>query len=230
MSRIKWNYELVIEFTENKGYKLLSTEYKKSNSKLTFMCNEGHVFEMNFSGFKKLKECPICTGKWLNYDVVKKYIENENYVLLSNEYINNRTKLKIKCSKGHVYLITFDNYKNGYRCPICKSSKGEKKVNEILDKYNIKYYNQYKFNDCKFKQQLPFDFYLPDYNCCIEYDGIQHYKIVKRFGGFNGFIDTKIRDTIKNIYCKNNNIELLRISYLNFDNIENIIINKLKTS
>ena len=87
---------------------------------------------------------------------------------------------------------------------------------------------QYKFDDCKFKYVLPFDFYLPQYNCCIEFDGEQHYKIIKHFGGFDKFVDTKIRDTIKNEYCKNNDIKLIRISYWNFNNIEKILKNELE--
>ena len=72
-----------------------------------------------------------------------------------------------------------------------------------------------------------FWFYLPDYNLLIEYDGRQHFEISEYFGGYEGFINTKIRDTIKNIYCRNNNIDLLRIPYWEFDNIENILIDKL---
>lgn len=36
------------------------------------------------------------------------------------------------------------------------------------------------------------------------------------------------RDTIKNDYCKNNHINLLRIPYYEQNNIENIIINHLQ--
>ena len=64
---------------------------------------------------------------------------------------------------------------------------------------------------------------MPKYNICIEYDGRQHFEIVKKFGGLEGFIDTKIRDTIKNTYCKKNNIKLIRIPYWDFDNIEKIL-------
>ena len=74
---------------------------------------------------------------------------------------------------------------------------------------------------------LPFDFYLPDYNTCIEYDGIQHFEVVDYFGGLDGFITTKIRDTIKNEYCKSKNIKLIRIPYWGFDNIENILKKEL---
>lgn len=69
------------------------------------------------------------------------------------------------------------------------------------------------FDDCRDINLLPFDFYLPDYNLCIEYDGIHHFEINEYFGGVDRLKYTKKHDKIKNIYCKLNNIKLIRISY-----------------
>ena len=52
---------------------------------------------------------------------------------------------------------------------------------------------------------------------------MQHYEIVEWFGGFDGFVDRKIRDTVKDIYCKENNIKLIRIPYWEMNNIEKIL-------
>ena len=131
------------------------------------------------------------------------------------------------CPKGHAFKMKFYNFKKGNRCPVCRESKGERRVGDFLRKNNIKYERQYTFKNCKFKNVLPFDFYLPDYNICIEFDGRQHYEIIDYFGGLDGFIDTKIRDAIKTVYCKNNNIKLLRIPYWEFDNIEYILNKQL---
>lgn len=73
-----------------------------------------------------------------------------------------------------------------------------------------------------------FDFYLPKYNCCIEYDGRQHFEIIERFGGLDGFINTKFRDTYKNWYCEKNNIKMIRISYKDYENIEEILNKEFK--
>ena len=123
--------------------------------------------------------------------------------------------------------MSLGKFKDGRRCPKCKKSKGEIEISKILDLYNIKYEEEYRFENCKFKYTLPFDFYLPEYNTCIEYDGIQHFYIIEQFGGLDGFISSKIRDTIKNIYCENNNIKLIRIPYWEFNNIETIINEEL---
>jgi len=89
---------------------------------------------------------------------------------------------------------------------------------------NIKYKTQYKFDDCKNKNRLPFDFYLPDTNCCIEYDGEFHFLDL----GFNDLERVKINDDIKSNFCNANCIKLIRIDCTQFDEIENIINENLQ--
>ena len=225
--RLDYNY--VKSYIESFGYELLSTKYINNRTKLRIKCNKKHTFEVNFNNFKNGSRCPYCNGSnvKLTYNEVKEYIESFGYKLLSRNYENNHSKLKIMCDKGHIYETTFKIFKRGFRCPICNSSRGEQEVSYILNKLNIKFKREYKFNDCKFKTYLPFDFYLPNYNCCIEFDGIQHHEIIGQFGGFNGFVNTKIRDTIKTEYCKKNNIKLIRIPYWDIEKIEEIIIKQL---
>jgi len=82
---------------------------------------------------------------------------------------------------------------------------------------------EYKFDNCKNKNPLPFDFYLPEHNICIEFDGEQHFKSISYFGGEKGFKNTQKNDLIKTSYCKENNIKLIRINYLEFKKIEEIL-------
>jgi very-short-patch-repair endonuclease len=97
---------------------------------------------------------------------------------------------------------------------INNSSKGEKSVMKFLENNNIKYIREYKFQDCKNINYLRFDFYLPDYNLLIEYDGKQHFNSINIWGGLEGLKKRKLNDEIKNKYCKKNGIPLLRISHL----------------
>lgn len=110
-----------------------------------------------------------------------------------------------------------------------KKSKGERLIEAILTELEIDYDAQHIFCDCRSKNNrvLYFDFYLPDYNCCIEYDGEQHYK------GWRGNIKTlpniQDRDKIKDEYCIKNNIKLIRIPYTEFNNInEEYLLNLLE--
>jgi very-short-patch-repair endonuclease len=93
---------------------------------------------------------------------------------------------------------------------------------------NVKYIKQKRFNDCRNKLPLPFDFYLPDINTCIEYDGEQHFKEVNIFGGVDRFKNQRTNDNIKNIYCQEKNINLIRIPYWEILNIESVLKNKIE--
>ena len=228
-----FTYKEVKEFIESIGYTLLEDTYIKGTIKMKMICDHGHEIKMTFKSLRHGYRCPKCgkihmaEKKKFTYEYVKDYIENEGYQLLSKEYINGSEKIEIRCPKGHTFKMRFHNFNQGQRCSICRTSKGEEEIFKFLKYNNIKCERQYKFKDCKYKKRLPFDFYLPDYNICIEFDGEQHYRI----GGFSGdiwdFVDIKIRDTIKTVYCENNNIKLLRIPYCEFNDIENILKEKL---
>ena len=101
----------------------------------------------------------------------------------------------------------------GIGCPICNESKGEKEIRIFLENNAIKYSRNKRFNKCKDKKTLPFDFYLPKYNLCIEYDGLQHFKSIEFWGGEISLLEQKQRDQIKTTFCKENNIKLRRIKY-----------------
>ena len=115
----------------------------------------------------------------------------------------------------------------------CKlNSSKERIIENYLKELNVDYEKQKRFEDCKYCYTLPFDFAI--YNndktlkCLIEYDGQQHFRPIDFFGGIDGFGKTQIRDNIKNKYCKDNNIHLLRLNYLNTDNeIKEIITNTI---
>ena len=92
-------------------------------------------------------------------------------------------------------------------------SKGEKEIRKYLEQNNINYQEQKKFDGCQYKKLLKFDFYLPDHNICIEYDGKQHFEKYNFEKNDNQLINRKIRDGIKNNFCNINNIRLVRIKY-----------------
>ena len=242
-----WSHERIINFIEDKNYKVLKIlDGYGQNTKVKIWCvNENHKpYIVTFANFKGRSNrngtrCPECSlkksslskTKWTE-DAIREYVENKGYVFIKIiEYKYNKSKILIWCGNDdHAYWETrFDSfYYDKYRCTQCNETKGEKGISDVLNKYNIKFKAQYKFNDCKFKHILSFDFYLPQHNCCIEFDGQQHFEIIEWFGGFDGFVEGKIRDTIKNIYCKNNGIKLIRIPYYDLNKIEEILNKELK--
>ena len=115
----------------------------------------------------------------------------------------------------------------------CSKSKGEDKIANILDNIPLKYIRQYSFKDCQNKKhtrKLYFDFYLPDYNICIEYDGEQHFFANGRtWNTKENTIKTQHRDDIKNKYCIQFHVPMIRIAYTSFKILdETFILNLLK--
>lgn len=215
----------VKNFIDSTGYTLLSTEYINAHSKLTVMCQNGHVYDVSFNNFKRGRRCIKCSEKRLEkytYDEVKQYIESYGYQLLSKEFISVGEKLLMRCPNGHEFSLNFTGFKNEkYRCPKCNMSRGEMEIAHVLNTLGVKYIEQYKFDECKYKRPLPFDFYIPSYSMCIEFDGRQHYMPI--FGTEEDLKQRQKLDSIKDEYCASNGIKLLRIPYWEISNIEKII-------
>ena len=228
------NIKLTIEYVKSKfeerGYVLLAKEYIDAQSKMDYVCPNGHRHSMSWDNFKKGVNCPYCVGKAKhNIEYIREKFKEEGYTLLTTEYKDNKQSLDYICPNGHKHHINWAKFQQGQRCPYCNIYKGEEEVSNILDKYNIDYKTQYTFEDCKYKNKLKFDFYIPSLNICIEFDGDQHYKPIDYFGGEKRFKIQQICDQIKNDYCKENNITLIRIPYIEYKNknIENILKQEL---
>ena len=100
-------------------------------------------------------------------------------------------------------------------------SFGEEKIIEILNKAGINFKTQYEFDDLIFPsgRKARFDFYI-DNKYIVEYDGEQHFQY--RGSGWNteeNFMRTLSNDLVKNQYCIDNNIPIIRIPYTNFNDL-----------
>jgi hypothetical protein len=223
--------EVKINIESVDGYKLLSTSYKNGCTKLELQCPKGHIFQMTWNNFMRGERCGYCSSrKKKTYEEVKSYIESfEGYILISKEYKNSWTKLEIQCPKRHIFNMNWGNFTSGYRCADCNLSKGEEKIKNILLKQNIKFKQQYSFNDLisDIGYPLKFDFgcFVNDKLFLVEYDGVFHYE--KQYAE-DKFERTQLHDKLKNNYCNTNNISLLRIPYWEFDNVEEILLKHIK--
>lgn len=148
-------------------------------------------------------------------------------------YVRNNVLIRHRCKKcGHIWKAKPNTILCGSGCPRCASSKGEKRIAEVLSNYGIEFVSEFRFNDCRNSLPLPFDFYIPKRNMLIEYQGKQHYEVV-RFRGASkevsqkNYSDLIKRDGIKRNYCKANMIHLIEIPYWDFDNIESILLSEL---
>lgn len=211
----------------------LVNDIKGNNDKVDIICNEHGVFNQRVSNHMNLGDgCPKCVGvgKWntelLIEEFKKVHLDNFNYSKVAFENISN--KVTIICKEHGEFKQNIHKHLKGQGCQYCSNnSKGEEFVKSHLEEMDIKYIRQKYFETLRYKNPLSFDFYLPDYNTCIEFDGQQHYKPVKWFGGDEGFELTLKRDECKNIWCIENNIKLIRIKYNEIDKISKIIKEQL---
>lgn len=142
-------------------------------------------------------------------------------------YQNSRKKVIIICSKHGEFRQSAGAHLCGIGCPTCRESQGEKKIRVFLEENNIEFERQKKFDNCQHKLRLPFDFYIESKNLLIEFDGAQHFKVMEFFGGEEFLKNRKYLDNLKNKFCKENNINLLRISYKQIKSIEKILTHQL---
>ena len=175
--------------------------------------------------------CPKCKSHMLSNMFVKSHEQYIKEVAIVNpdievleKYINAHTPITHRCKKdGYIWKIAPSNVLTGQGCPQCQESIGERKIRQWLQSNYIEYVYQKTFFACRLIKELPFDFYIPKHNLCIEYDGRQHFEPIDFAGKGKEWAEQQLllvqrHDDIKTKYCKENNIHLLRIPY--YKNIE----------
>lgn len=227
--RIQKNIERA-KIIHNRKYDYSLTWYDKVKDKTKIICPEHGVFEQCIWNHLKGRGCPDCAREEKTdskFDVINKFkeIHGEEYDYSLVEYVNDKIKVKIICPKHGMFEQAPMKHKCGQGCPKCRMSHGEKKVKRFLDDNNVLYESQKKFDKCRNSSLLPFDFYLPKLNACIEYDGEQHFepRFTNSEKSFSNFEKIKKNDCIKNKFCADNDINILRIPYFEKDNIETIL-------
>jgi ribosomal protein S27E len=244
-----YNISLWIKKNDLPHYLEEGQEYKNAKIKLKLICKtcDNH-FQCCWDVISRKTGCPICAytiggTKHHNSNLVEKgsIVETHPEIALEWHLTKNEGKYPSQytngmdekvwwvCPNGHEdYLAIISNRTlRNQGCPICKASHGEKAVHKFLTNNKLLFKPQKKFKDCKAKRCLPFDFYLTEENVAIEYNGLQHYQIIERWGGEPSFLKIQKYDQIKRDYCKNNNIKLIEIPYWDFDDIEKILTQEL---
>lgn len=215
------------------------SKYKGYRNPIKVKCLRcGNKFTINAAGnifnTKNLcKKCRTPHNKKTLEDIKKeiKFISNDEYELLSDEYKNNKTRMLFKHKKcGKEFYQCFNKFKTeGRRCPHCVNSNGEEVIKEYLDRNNISYEREVAFEECRHNKPLKFDFYLEEYNLLIEFDGKQHF--LESFSdkpSNNSLKEIQKRDKIKNKFANEYEINLLRISYKEISKINKILDEYLK--
>lgn len=234
-----FDFEYVKTYINNTGLKYISGEYLNRRSELLILCKCGEEY---ISSFEKIKDrqylnCRKCRNKKISSSQTKDHhifvtevfnILGEEFRVIGN-YKKDGEKIRMKHLKCNTeYESTPSNILRGRGCPKCKTSHLEKTIERYLIENSIKYETQKTFEGLKNRKKLRMDFYLNDYNICIEADGRQHFESVDIFGGEKTFTETQKRDIIKDNFCRDNEIKMIRIPYYDLRNIYNIMDNIFK--
>ncbi|WP_440603289.1 hypothetical protein [Bacillus sp. GB_SG_008] len=213
-------------------YTILGT-YKSNKVEIEVRHNVcGNTWFPQAGNFLAGSRCDHCYGK---HRRTTEEFKQEVFERVGNEYsvigeyeraLGNVEMIHNKC--GFTWSPRPNDFlNNDSRCPLCSkiNSKGSIRIAEILESNGIEFKREYRFEDCKHINTLPFDFktILRGEILLIEFDGEQHFKPMEHWGGEEAFKETQLRDQIKNEYCEEKEIKLIRIKYTEYDNIESIL-------
>ena len=163
--------------------------YTNASTAAKFKCLKcGNTFTREPNRFLKNQSCPICEThcRAPSLQYVKEALKFlDGYELVNEEtYTNLSTPMLVRHKCGFIWPVKIGKLLNEYsHCPKCskKKSSGERKIQEWLDKNKIFYLYQWR---AEIKDHfLFFDFFLPQNNLAIEFQGEQHYRSVDWFGG-----------------------------------------------
>ena len=225
-------------------YDYSKVEYKNAHTKVEIVCPihgsfwqspNSHISSVNKCG------CPQCSmnryptsGRFKKRsfeDVIEaaKKIHGDKYTYDPSTFKNMHTPMEIICpDHGEFWQAPSTHIHGKAGCPACRESKGERAIRLWLTKHKVKYEAQKSFPGCANVKPLHFDFYLPDYNMCIEFDGLQHFIEDDFYTKVNKLDYIQHCDSIKTDYCKNNNIRLLRIPYNELNRVNKILKEEVK--
>ena len=210
------------------------TPYTKVTSDYQCRCKTcGHIWYANGSsiiqGRVGCKECYRRNKTLTHEEFVKEISEINSDIEIIGEYIKSTIPIKCKCKIcGHIWETRSSNL-HYTGCPACKISHGERLIKTFLENNKISFCCQKKYKTLLGinGKKLSYDFYLPEYNLLIEFQGKQHEQPIEYFGGEEKFKVQQEHDRRKREYAKLHNINLLEIWYYDINNIKKILIETL---
>lgn len=221
----------------NNKYDYSKVIYKGSGEKVCIVCPihgeflqkaASHLFGSGCPECAKLRQGPTSKTTEQFIEDAKK-VHGDKYDYSKTIYTNNITAVTIICPKHGEFQQKPSIHLRGSGCPKCKSSKKELFIKELLENLNIDFRYQKKITYQKLNMRVDFYLELNNKKLIIEYNGEQHYKSIKFFGGDAQFEKQQRRDQLLREYCNINNITLIEIKYTSSkDEITNFIKNLIQ--
>jgi hypothetical protein len=200
-------------------YDYSEVNYHNCKLPITIFCPNHGPFHQTPNGHLNGSGCPECvrdsqTSNTEEFIQKSVKLHGNKYDYSKVDYQGALNKVTINCLIHGDFDQTPNDHLRGCGCSSCFESKGEKHIATILNSNNIQFIRQKSFDECRGKSNpLRFDFFLPELNVLIEYDGQQHFKPIDYFGGEKSLKKQQHLDTIKNKFASDNNILLIRVPY-----------------
>lgn len=222
--KTKYAVSLLVNKIWNGIFRL--TNYIDYQTMMVEEVETGNIYIVRYDSFLIKCRDPRNRGKRKSLKEIEEAVKEAQPEFVLKQY-NNLLDMIVVDPKGREYHVAYHHFVVCRFDPRSSMSLGETKVKNILRDMEVEFKSQYRFPNCKNIHTLPFDFYLPEYKTCIEYDGQQHYMPVQRFGGEETFELNKLRDEIKDRFCEENDIKLIRIPYTDYKKLNKEYLNNL---
>ena len=122
--KARLSIEQMQEIASSRNGECISEEYLNNKTELSWRCAQGHEWKATPTNVKRGRWCPVCAGS--QKSTIEKMVElakSKGGICVSATYINDRTKLRWRCSKGHEWIAVPNSIKNGSWCPECSKAK-----------------------------------------------------------------------------------------------------------
>ena len=207
----EWKEKCKLNFDNKYNYDLVTTIDNLNVDIVNIICPIHGVVQISARAhYYDKTNCPKCTNRYeLTKDVLickcnEIHNGKYNYGNLEERIYNRKEKIKIFCSKHGIFQQRISDHLSGCGCPKCNMSHLERVIINFLEKNNIEYCYQAKFD---WLGQQSLDFYLPQYNLGIECQGSQHFFDSKMFKNKIEYV--KKLDEKKRLLCKENGVNLI---------------------
>lgn len=244
--RQREDFDYVKAYFDKAGCRLLEVGYINGVSPLRYVCICGEESVTIFRDFRRGRRCKRCGVEKNREATIKRggkrffkvapLIHSNKYDYGEVDYQGSWVRVKIRCPKHGAFMQHPYIHLRGCGCQKCNESSGERRVSQVLSELGLKYVSQAKFETCKNKKNLPFDFLVKvdeKKGFLIEYQGIHHYQAFK-YGGMTDdeaekkFECVRNNDGIKEKWCKDRGIALLVIPYWDKLRIKQLVEDFLK--
>lgn len=241
LGKIDWTQDSATEFYKQNGL-ILIDKFKNVDTGCYCIDSLGYYKNLSITNLRQGRNDIKTKFRTLNkyiWENVKRFckLNHIDYIPIKQKYKGIKSEYYFKYLGNNLpkdtsryFKTTLDCFVNGLaKHPYLTSSKGELRIRKFLEDNKIKYKSQYTIKECRDINMLKFDFAILDNEelKLIEYDSKIHEVAVKAWDGEEGLINRKRRDAIKDKFCADNNIFLLRIKQKDFNNIESILEKEL---